>query len=169
MNRFATFLASIILLWGSTSFADSDLPSPTGSVILTVSGAIENTNSGSNAEFDLEMLQTLPTVSFTTETVWTEGEQTFVGVELFDLMNTLGASGNTIRATALNDYAVEIPMTDAIQGGALLAYHMNGEEMSVRDKGPLWVMYPFDANSDYRNQVYYARSIWQLDRIEIVE
>jgi hypothetical protein len=40
--------------------------------------------------------------------------------------------------------------------------------MSVRDKGPLWVIYPYDSD-DYRSEVIYSRSIWQLDRLEVVQ
>ena len=38
--------------------------------------------------------------------------------------------------------------------------------MSRRDKGPLWVIYPYHDNIDYRSETIYSRSIWQLDRIE---
>ncbi|MDP5360810.1 MAG: oxidoreductase, partial [Paracoccaceae bacterium] len=36
-------------------------------------------------------------------------------------------------------------------------------------KGPLWVVYPYDMSADYRSEVIYYRSIWQLDRIEVVK
>jgi hypothetical protein len=45
---------------------------------------------------------------------------------------------------------------------------MDGKTMSVRDKGPLWIIYPYDSSADYRTEVVYSRSIWQLDRIEAV-
>lgn len=80
----------------------------------------------------------------------------------------MGASGDTIRAVALNDYAVSIPTADAVEGGPIVAYARNGEEMSIRDKGPLWIIYPFDDNETYKTEEYYSRSIWQLDRIELV-
>ena len=41
--------------------------------------------------------------------------------------------------------------------------------MSLRDKGPLWIVYPFDSNPSYSTEVTYARSIWQLDRIEVLD
>lgn len=40
--------------------------------------------------------------------------------------------------------------------------------MSVRDKGPLWVIYPYDSDPALQSEVTYARSIWQLVRIEAV-
>jgi hypothetical protein len=72
-------------------------------------------------------------------------------------------------ASAINDYSVEIPLSDAVKGGPIIAYSIDGKEMSLRDKGPLWVIYPYDSNSDFRSEVVYLRSIWQLDRLEAVE
>jgi len=41
--------------------------------------------------------------------------------------------------------------------------------MSVREKGPLWVIYPYDSDAKFRTEVIYSRSIWQLDRLAIVQ
>jgi hypothetical protein len=71
-------------------------------------------------------------------------------------------------ATAINDYTVEIPMSDAVEGGPIIAYLMDGNEMSIRDKGPLWVIYPYDSDADFRSEVVFTRSIWQLDRLVVI-
>jgi hypothetical protein len=144
------------------------LGSPTEEVILTVSGNIHMTNDAAdNAVFDLEMLQKLPQTEFTTTTIWTEGPQTFTGVELRTFLDALAANGETVEATAINDYAVDIPISDAVEGGPILAYLMNGKEMSRREKGPIWLVYPYDKESDYRSETIYSRSIWQLDRLKV--
>jgi hypothetical protein len=36
----------------------------------------------------------------------------------------------------------------------------------VRDKGPLWVVYPYDSKPDYQSELIYVRSIWQLAQME---
>ncbi|HBR38321.1 MAG TPA: oxidoreductase [Sulfitobacter pontiacus] len=146
-----------------------DLSVPEGDVILTVSGPLETTNVNGTAQFDLEMLEALDATTFETSTIWTEGEHSFIGVSLAVLADWLGLEGDRLRATAINDYAVEIPLTDAVEGGPIVAYRMDGDIMSVRDKGPLWIIYPYDSNADYRTEVVYSRSIWQLDRIKVVE
>ena len=102
-----------------------------------------------------------------TTTIWTTGEQTFVGVSLGAFLKAIDAKGSKLRATAINDYAVEIPVTDAVTGGPIIAYLLDGKEMSVRNKGPLWIIYPYDSSSDFRTEVIYSRSIWQLDRIVV--
>jgi hypothetical protein len=80
----------------------------------------------------------------------------------------MGVNDGRLLATAINDYTVEIPLSDAVEGGPIIAYLMDGEEMSIRDKGPLWVIYPYDSDADFRSEVVYSRSIWQLDRLEIL-
>ena len=149
----------------ATPVAAEGLPVPEGTVILTISGDIENTNVEGAAQFDLAMLQEMEPVEFTTTTIWTEGEQTFTGVSLEALLEAVGNQGEELSAIAFNDYAVAIPVSDAVESGPIVAYLNNGEEMSRRDKGPLWIVYPYDSNIDYRSETTYSRSIWQLDRL----
>jgi hypothetical protein len=113
------------------------------------------------------MLEAMDPVTITTSTIWTEGVQTFTGVPLAQLVDLLGAEGEVMLATAINDYTVEIPREDWVENGPIVAFLNNGEPMSIRDKGPLWIIYPFDDNPDYQTEVIYSRSIWQLDQIQI--
>jgi hypothetical protein len=145
-----------------------DLPAPQGEVLLTVRGAITATNAGDAALFDRAMLEALPAETFATSTIWTEGVRRFTGIPLATLLEAVGAEGRTLRAVALNDYAVEIPVSDAVAGGPVVAYAMDGAAMSVRDKGPLWIVYPYDADAVWRTEVIYARSIWQLSEVEVL-
>ncbi len=135
--------------------------------LLTISGAINHTNAGETAVFDRAMLEAMEAVTVETSTIWTEGVQVFVGVPLDEVLNVVGAEGSSLRATAINDYAVDIPVSDAVEGGPIVAYLRNGAPMSVREKGPLWIVYPYDSEPDYQSELIYSRSIWQLDRIEV--
>ena len=161
------FASTALAICAAAPLAANDIGTPTGPVILTVSGDLSVTNDQDTAVFDLAMLEELDNSSFETETPWTEGVQRFEGVALDVLLAALGVSGGNIKATAINNYAVDIPVADAVDGGPMIAYRRNGETMSVRDKGPLWVVYPYDLKTAYQSEVIYSRSIWQLDRLEI--
>lgn len=124
---------------------------------------------GASVTVDAEALAALPRTTIRTSTIWTEGEREFTGVALSDLVAAFGLSGSAIRARALNDYAVEIPMSDAAPGAALVAYLLDGRPMTVRDKGPIWIVYPYDADPRFRTETIYSRSIWQLTEIEAIE
>ncbi len=157
----------VICLFSALPAAALPLGTPQGAVLLTVSGDVPETNSPEGAAFDLHMLEALGTTSFTTTTIWTEGPQRFTGVSLHDLVSALGLSEGKLRAVAINDYSAEIPVEDAVPDGPIIAWARNGSLMSVRDKGPLWVVYPYDLNPDYRSEIIFARSIWQLNRIVV--
>jgi hypothetical protein len=58
-------------------------------------------------------------------------------------------------------------MSDFARYNVLLALKRDGEYMPVRDKGPLFIVYPFDSNPDLRHQRFYSRSAWQLARIVV--
>lgn len=162
-------LALAIILGAALPGAAFDLDAPVGDVILTVSGAITATNAEGAANFDRDLLSRLPQHSFTTSTIWTEGANTYSGVLLKDLLAAVGATGSTVKATALNDYQISFPAADIADDGPLVAYLVDGKPMSVRDKGPIWLIFPFDSNAGYRTEESYARSIWQMDRLALVE
>ena len=164
LNRTMAAFA-VAMVTASPMLADG-LAAPTGEILLTVTGDFPVKNQDDTAAFDAEMLKAIGEVSFETTTPWTEGAQTFTGVPLHALLDELQITEGMLKATAINDYAIEIPVSDAVEGGPILAYLQNGEPMSVREKGPLWVVYPYDAKPEYQSEVIYARSIWQVKRME---
>jgi hypothetical protein len=140
---------------------------PTGDVVLTVSGLIDNTNGDAVAEFDLAMLERLAGRHASMETPWTEGRTEFDGPYLKAILEAVGAKGGKLVVKALNDYSAEVPMEDAVGYETILATRMNGQPMSVRDKGPLFMIYPFDKNPELYNEKYFSRSVWQIKEIEV--
>ncbi len=156
MTRTYTAIASAILAIVPTVCA-------AGETLLTFLHA------GEVSEYDMEALVDLGQVEFSTTTIWTEGEQTFTGVPLSTFLASVGVAEGTLKATAINDYAVEVPIEDAVEDGPIIAYLSNGKPMSVREKGPLWIVYPYDSDPKYQTEVIYSRSIWQLDRLEAIE
>lgn len=115
----------------------------------------------------LEEIIGLPSTKFQTTTIWTEGLQTFRGVWLSELLTYLEITKGTLDFSALNEYLIEIPLEEIVPGGPLVAYEWNGAMMSPRDKGPLWVVFPYDSDAKFQTESVYAQSIWQLDRIEV--
>ena len=143
------------------------LEPPAGPTVLSVSGSIGQRNTPDAADFDLAMLEKLPQRSITTTVPWYPEARTFTGVLLRDLLAAVGATGSTLRAIALNDYRVDIPVKDVHDHDVIVAYRLDGRPMSVREKGPLVIMYPFDSSRQLRNAVHFGRAAWQLRRIEV--
>ena len=144
------------------------LAPPESTPVLTITGKLRQPNLRGTAVFDMPMLERLPQVSYVTRTPWFAQARKFTGPLLRDVLATAGAQGSALRAVALNDYRVDIPFDDALRIDVVLARLLDDKPMSVRDKGPLFIIYPFDQQSQLRNAVYYTRCAWQLKGIEVL-
>lgn len=162
--RLIVMLLSLVV---GTQVWAGELPKPTGKVLLTMSGKIENTNEDGKAVFDIATLEKLGVVSFQTTSPWYNGRTTFTGISMQKLMDYVGAKGTVVKVTALNDYTTVIPLSDFKNYNAILAFKINGEYMRVRDKGPFFIVYPYDSLPELNNQIYYSRSAWQVSRMSI--
>lgn len=162
--NFVGTLAMAVLLIAAPASADS-LVAPSGKILLTVTGAITQTNANDAAEFDFEMLQKIGVSTIDTTTAWTQGKKTFEGVSLKALADTVGATGAVAEVVALNDYKVDIPTKDFADYPVILAYQMDGERLKIRDKGPLWVVYPEDEHPELKNKETQAKWVWQVKAI----
>jgi hypothetical protein len=86
-------------------------------------------------------------------------------VPLAALMDHLAARGARVELVALNKYRTAIPIEDFARHQPILALKRNGNYMEVRDKGPLFVIYPYDSKAELRSEQYFARSAWQVRSI----
>lgn len=157
------------LLAGSVQAAGASdpLPGPKGKVVLSITGLVSRHNAPGRADFDMEMLAALPQHQLVTRTPWHAGVQSFTGPLLRDVLAQAGASGQKLVAVALNDYRCEIPAEDAARFPVIIARLNNGEPMRVRDKGPLFIVYPYDSDAQLRSDRYYSRSAWQLRSLQV--
>jgi len=133
-------------------------------IVLTVSG---NISSDAPVNLSLHELGKLPTKEIVTATPWHDGVVTFEGVSLDALMTHLGAEGTRADVVALNDYRSVIPISDFKASSPILAYKANGRYMSIRDKGPLFIIYPFDDDPELKTEIFYSRSVWQVRSMAI--
>ena len=163
-SKMGVFCVMLAVFAGSAVWA---LDAPHGPVVLKVSGLIEAHNQGKVAVLDMKALQALPQKSFTTQTPWDQKPVTFSGPLLRDVLQLVKAKGQHIRAVALNNYRVKLPLSDALEQDVVVAVQMDGQAIPVRTKGPLFIVYPFDAKKELQHKTYYERSIWQLKAIEV--
>jgi hypothetical protein len=159
-------LGIALVLLSCAALAGS-LATPQERSILEITGKIANTNAGNRAQFDLPMLEKLGVSRIKTATAWTEGQPVFEGVLMRDLLNYVGASGDKVTVVALNDYKVDIPMSDFKNFPVILAYRMDGQALRVKDKGPLWIVYPADEFPELNNKPTQNKWVWQVKEIQL--
>jgi hypothetical protein len=166
LHRALIFLCLLALAPRAGAWAQP-LPRPAGEVILTVDGAIENKNGPDGALFDRAMLEALGLQRLRTSSPWTDGVVEFEGVPARAVMRAVGARGQRVIASALNDYQVDIPLEDFEDYPVLFALKMDGHELTVRDRGPIWIVYPRDDYPELRNERVNARWVWQLSGLTV--
>jgi|HigsolmetaAR204D_1030405.scaffolds.fasta_scaffold02402_4 hypothetical protein len=160
--------ALLIAIFGmNAASAAEPLPAPSGEVILTITGDIGVTNAADRVEFDREMLEGLGLVQVETSTSWTEGVQSFEGVPASVVLDAVEANGTTVTAVALNDYKVQIPISDFRDYPVILALNMNGQALRIRDKGPIWIVYPRDDYPELAVDAMDQRWIWQVKELHV--
>lgn len=152
--RSVAFIASILIAV-TAPIAAQTLPTLT---VTSPSGTIT---------YDRSELEVMGMVSIKTTTPWNEGVLTFEGVPFTVLLEKAQAMGTMATVTALNDYSVDIPVSDFAEFGTILAIRRDGEYMSVDDQGPYFVIYPFDDNPLLQRQPYYGRAVWQVKALNV--
>lgn len=120
-------------------------------------------------EFSRSDLDQLPQTSFKTTTIWTEGEITFSGPSLKDIMATVGVDAQSVEAVAVNDYKTIIPAKLIGDKFPIVATQRNGKPFSRRKKGPLWIIFPFDQSEDFQRELVFTSSVWQLTELQTVK
>ena len=159
-------MLSVVVLPAAHAGTDA-FPAPEGDIVLTITGQIARANNGDSTIFDEAMLAALPSASLETTTVVTDGVRQFDGFLMRDLLTLVGADGETVSATALNDYVIDIPMEDFERFDVLVATHMDGQRLLPSDKGPLWIVYPRDDHPELQDIRYDYRWVWQLVRLKV--
>lgn len=116
-------------------------------------------------------LSALPQVTFQTQTIWTALAHRFAGPTLVAVLDAAGyeelTDESVISLHALNDYTAWIDSSLISDSAPIIANRIDDAPFSVRDKGPLWVIFPYDQSPDYQTEVIFGVSVWQLYEITV--
>ena len=91
--------------------------------------------------------------------------QTVRGPLLRDVLKAAGASQTGVTAKAFDNYEMKIPGEDFTKFDVILAIEVDGKRLSVRNKGPAWVVYPSVDHPELQGELYQSRSVWQIKEL----
>lgn len=167
MTKYRTAAPITYLVWIFFAFATASVAENVSdeNAVLVVKDA--RGDASADKLYDIMSLEAFDTVDIVTETPWTNGYSTFTGVLARDILRDTGSDALTVRAIALNDYSVEIPASDFFEHDVIFAFKMNGDYLTIRNRGPVWVIYPWSDKPELNTDLYFSRSIWQLRTIVI--
>jgi hypothetical protein len=109
-----------------------------------MTGAISVTNQGSALLLDQRTLESLGVVQAEMYEPWTKKNTTFRGVWLKNLVAVAGVptGASWLHIVALDDYAVDLALSDVRAGGVLLATRMqDGSAIPIDQGGPVRVVF----------------------------
>lgn len=128
--------------------------------------ALVLSNGSQELELSLDDLETMPQKTVRTTNDFVDGPVSYRGPLVRDVLARVGLDkADSVRLMAANDYYVDIPTQDFRDYDAILALEADGERLSPRDKGPIWLMYPISDYPALRDPIYTRRLIWQVVRI----
>lgn len=162
MNRLVMTCAALVL--SAVGAFALEKPASEDAVLLRFTGAISDTNAENAAIFDREMFESLEWREIETFTSFTDGPQTFAGPTLASVLEAVGVTSGMLTATAINDYSISLPVRHAFEHDVLLAVEHNGRPMRVRDKGPIWIVYPL-SEEDALKRRFDGEMVWQLVKL----
>mgnify|MGYP003342889201 FL=1 len=96
-----------------------------------------------------------------------DGKRRVSGVLGRDLLAYVNAKGSTVTIEALDGYIMEVPVADLLKYDVILANRIDGAALSVRDKGPVWLIYPVSDHRELDDTIYESRSVWQIKRVMV--
>jgi hypothetical protein len=114
-------------------------------------------------------LTNLTQTAFDTATPWTDAPQHFSGPLLSTLLQQVGAGPGNIKVTSFNNYVVEIERSLITETAPILAARINERPFGIRNKGPYWIVFPYDDSVNYQSETIYAASVWQVKSITVLK
>jgi len=119
------------------------------------------------ATFTQAEAEALGTRDIVTTTFWTEGPQRFSGVDAERLLDAAGLSDVMVTAVALDDYAATLSWDDITEKDAIFATRLNGERLTLDNRGPFWIMFDFDSVAEADFGELNSKSVWHLVELEV--
>ena len=82
-------------------------------------------------------------------------------------MAAVGGAGESVLAVALDDFENEISVSDFENRDVLVAWSLNGRRMRVRDKVPLWIIYPKESGANSQSREARVKMVWQVRELRV--
>ncbi len=113
---------------------------------------------------EIEALGSL--VEWTIRDPYRNRTNSFSGITLRDLVNSLAPKAQRVRMRAVNDYIAWFDRREWETLPIMLATRDSGARMTVANKGPARIIYLQDADNELQMQVHAPKWIWQVVDVE---
>ena len=141
---------------------------PVSAVADSVFTVVKKGSDMGDQTYSLDDLDKLTQVTVLTSNDFVDGPTRFEGPLARDVISRIGgADTGKARLIAANDYEIMVDISEFFTYDVVLATRENGELLSRRTKGPIWLIYPMSDHPELQDASFNARLIWQLVRMEL--
>lgn len=144
------------------------IPLPAQEITLTVTGKVKAMNSDNAILMDRATIEAAGVVEYTVTDPFEERPITYRGVLMRDLLSLwqVNEDAKQVHLLALNDYKIDIPITEFRQYPILFALQADGVYMEPDYRGPAMLVYPVD-QYEFDLIAVQRNWIWQIKAIDI--
>ncbi|MEZ4863728.1 MAG: molybdopterin-dependent oxidoreductase [Caldilineaceae bacterium] len=148
--------------------AGNEIPLPHDPTILTVTGKIGAANDNHRIVMDRVTIERVGEVEYSANDPFEERPVLYRGVLMRDLLKLWQVDPNaqSVHLVALNDYVIDIPITDFQNYPVLFALQADGVYMQPDYRGPAMLVYPVD-HYEFDALSVQAKWIWQIKAIDV--
>lgn len=112
-------------------------------------------------------LEAMPRHVIETGTPWQDGRSRFEGVKMSDFFRRMGLDKGSVMVAGIDGYVAEFPVEEGDRFDVILADRKDGKALSVREQGPLFIIYNFDAEKGRIGEAQNTRSVWQVVSMKV--
>ena len=120
-------------------------------------------------QYTLSQLLQLPQHEITTNLPWTEEPHTYSGPYRGDVLKSVQATGQWLCFEALDKYKVTLNYQRIKAFKPILALKRDGSFLTIRTKGPIWLILPVDDHAALDAALYNDFMVWHLVKIGVQE
>ena len=148
--------------------AGDKIPAPTGDVILTVTGKIGTTNTDSAIKMDLATIESVGLVDYKVLDPFQKKDTVFRGPLMGNLLDLwqVAKDATKLHVVALNDYVVDVPLSEVRKYPVVFALQQDGQYMPVSTRGPAMLVFPYN-DFQFDQTVFNDYWAWQIKTIDV--
>ncbi|MCV6547828.1 MAG: molybdopterin-dependent oxidoreductase [Cohaesibacter sp.] len=140
---------------------------PKERTIITITGKISSDIPDGIARIGYDTLEKMDVKDLKTRTFYSKNKYNFSGVLMRDLLDYVGAKGDMLEVTALDDYRITVPISDYYDYDVWLVFKLDGKRLSIRNRGPARIIYPIEQKPELNDKKIAGRYIWQIKGMKI--
>ena len=142
--------------------AETPLPKPVTPPVLVIRGGTRP-NVGAEVRLDQASLDALATYEQKLYEPFVKREVRFTGIYMAELLARAGVASGTVTVHALDDYTMDIAVSELVKPGVMLATKADGASIPIAAGGPIRLVFPPSSAIGRSTDAW----VWSIDTMTV--